>query len=173
MSYLCCKRIAVTIEAFYLPHVPPGSILKKLLHTGNSFKVSECCSDVRIGRINVFQTNDVRHTPITHEVDFGVKFSEAHRRIHWHAPICSCVDPLWGDPSLPAVAAGPKGQLCRGAVPYLRLSGPRIPCCALLQRTLYPRHHHLQPLLQPPWWCIWILDLAQALDHAKLTLCYW
>lgn len=28
------------IEAFYFPHVLPGSILKKLLHTGNSFKVS-------------------------------------------------------------------------------------------------------------------------------------
>lgn len=85
-------------------------------------------------------------------VEWIVKIS-LFLNMHKNDLFSRCLDSLWGDPSLPAVAAGPKGPLCRGAVPHLCLSGARIPRCALLQRAVHPRHHHLQPFLQPPgWW---------------------
>lgn len=99
-----------------------GSILKKLLHTGNSFKVSVDCSRAR-GRELRSCWSDGAVPP--------------------HAVVCWGLDPLRGDPSLPAVAAGPEGQLCRGAVPYLCLSGTRVPGCALLQGALHPGYNHL------------------------------
>lgn len=132
-----------------------GSILKKLLHTGNSFKV------------NTVFTSMTRSHPATYFSSglFLYILSYSFIPLTLSSP---CLDPLWGDPSLPAVATGPEGQLCWGAVSYLCLSGARIPCCALLQRALHPWHHHLQPLLQPPWW--W--GRADTHDYAYFYMCH-
>lgn len=79
-------------------------------------------------------------------------------------------DPLRGDPPLPAVAAGAEGQLCRGAVPHLCLSGPGIPCGALLQRALHPGHHHLQPLLHSLRRCVCFLNRSNALTSRRFAV---
>lgn len=97
-----------------------GSILKKLLHTGNSFKVS---AFFHVKKILMF------YNIITIRILYPAMWLLHCLLISF---ILLWVDTLRGDPSVPAVAAGSEGQLCWRAVPYFCLSGTRISCCALL-----------------------------------------